>query len=175
MGSNSIFYRLVPFFSEVSLINSIARDSLNSIIITRPPCREIGKSLPTGEGLEKFGEGFLFNTVIVIASGSLFNSLKAIIKQRLCEDVLDTVNEVDFSPYIITPLLKDIPSLASIVILVDSFNNKLDCLLKLHAEKLLFSSLNLDLFSNRLTLFSILLSLELCLKDSVIDFHILSL
>ncbi len=106
---------------------------------------------------------------------SVFNRLKAIIEERLGENSLDAVDEINFPSHVITPLIEDVSPLTCIVILIDSFNNKLDCILKFLLQKSRFSIFLLNILIEVIDLLNEMFLLKLGLEDGIINSHCFSL
>lgn len=97
--------------------------------------------------------------------------MEAVVEEGLCQDSLDAVDEVNFSPDVVTPLVKDVPSLARVVVLIHSFNYKLYSVLKLLLQQFGLLVLIVNVLVNITSLLNEALLLQFRLKDCVVNPH----
>jgi len=105
----------------------------------------------------------------------LFNGLKTCLPERLGKDILDTVDEVDFSSRVITPLVKDKSPLRCIMIFIDPLDDKFNHILQLNIVYSLLLFLFLCDFIQLPLMFLKRLKLHFSLEYSIIDSHDLPL
>jgi hypothetical protein len=117
----------------------------------------------------------LLQTGELLASTVLFYGFQTCFPERLRKDVFDTVDKVNFSSSMFTPLVKDKPPLRCIMIFIDPLNNEFNHILQLN---IVYSLLLFLLIGDFIQLSLMLLKtfkLHFRLENSIIDSHDLSL
>jgi hypothetical protein len=105
----------------------------------------------------------------------LFNGLHASFPERLRKDIFDTVDEVNLSSSVITPLVKDKPPLRCIMIFIDPLDDELNHILQLNIVYSLLLFLLISDFNQLGLMLLKAFKLHFGLENSIIDSHDLSL